>query len=504
MQRRVLLVILDGWGLAPAGPANAESLAKTPNFDFLWSHYPHLKLHASGEEVGLPKGQIGNSEVGHLNIGAGRVVWQDLPRISNAIKDGSFFKNEVLLKTFEYAKKNNKPVHMLGLLSDGGVHSHISHLFALMKMAKESGVTEVYIHAFTDGRDEEPQSAERYIRMLNEQIKQIGIGKIATISGRYYAMDRDSRRGRIEAVYNAMVLGEGDLGDSAEQVISDSYKRGVTDEFIPPTILDSKGLISDGDAVIFFNFRSDRPRELTRALTDTAADSFKRAKILKNLYFVTLTEYDPTLKIKGVAFPYIKINNVLSEVISADELTQFHIAETEKYAHVTYFLDGGEEKPFSGEENMLIPSPKISTYDKKPEMSAEEVTKNLLERIGKYDFIVVNYANADMVGHTGMMKPAIKACEVVDSCLGEVVKKAREKDYNVIVTADHGNIEKMINTDGSPCTAHTTNPVPFILISNGEYKLRELNSAKLANIAPTILKLMGVPKPQEMEADCLI
>jgi len=499
-----MLVILDGWGLAPASSTNAQSVAKTPSFDFLWSHYPHMKLAASGEEVGLPKGQIGNSEVGHLNIGAGRVVWQDLPRISNAIADGSFFQNEVLEKTFLYAKENNKPVHMMGLLSDGGVHSHISHLFSLMKMAKQAGVPEVYIHAFTDGRDVEPKSAEKYIAQLEEQIKLIGIGKIATISGRYYAMDRDNRWDRVERAYNAIVVGEGDLSSSAIQAIEDNYKRGVSDEFVNPTIIDAKGTIQDGDAVVFFNLRSDRPREIARALTDSKFIGFKRAKILKNLHFVTMTDYDPTLKINGVVFPQREIKNILSEVISADGLTQFHIAETEKYAHVTFFFDGGVEKAVQGEDRLLIPSPQVSTYDKKPEMSADEVTKNLLERIGKYDFIVVNYANADMVGHTGMMKPAVQACEAVDKCLGEIVKKAQAEGYNVIVTADHGNVEKMVNADGSPCTAHTTNPVPFILITDGSYKLKDLKSPKLANIAPTVLKMMGVARPHEMEEDCLI
>lgn len=498
-----MLVILDGWGLAPASPTNAQSVAKTSNFDFLWSHYPHMKLHASGEEVGLPKGQIGNSEVGHLNIGAGRVVWQDLPRISNAIADGSFYDNEVLEKTFAYAKDNNKPVHMLGLLSDGGVHSHISHLFALMKMAKLVGVPEVYIHAFLDGRDVEPQSAEKYIKQLEEQIERIGIGKIATISGRYYAMDRDNRWDRVEQAYNAMVLGEGDLGDNALQTVEDSYKRGVNDEFISPTVIDSKGLISDGDAVVFFNLRSDRPREIARSLTTPDFRDFKRDKVPKNLYFVTMTDYDPTLPTKGIVFPQKEIKNILSQVIAEDGLTQFHIAETEKYAHVTFFFDGGVEKASKGEDRLLVPSPKVATYDKKPEMSADEVTKSLLERIGKYDFIVVNYANADMVGHTGMMKPAVKACEAVDTCLGEIVKKAETEGYNVIVTADHGNVEKMLNVDGSPCTAHTTNPVPFILVSSEGRKLKDLKSPKLANIAPTILALMGLAKPNEMEADCL-
>lgn len=489
MQRRVVLIILDGWGLAPASPSNAVSMANTPNFDFLWSHYPHLRLAASGEAVGLPAGQIGNSEVGHLNIGAGRVVTQDLPRISKAIKDGSFFKNKVLAETFAYAKENDKPIHIMGLVSDGGVHSHISHLFALLEYAKSAGIHKVYIHAFTDGRDVEPKSAIKYFEALESEIKKIGVGKIATVSGRYFAMDRDNRWERTDLAYSAIAEGKGELADSAEQAIKDNYARGVTDEFIRPTVIDPKGKIEDGDAIIFFNLRSDRPRQLSHLL------------LAKKPYFVTMTEYDPLLKTNGVIFPYEEVKNVLSEVISSEGLKQFHIAETEKYAHVTFFLDGGKEKASKGEDRHLIPSPKIATYDLKPEMSAPEVARNLLEQIGKYDFIVVNFANADMVGHTGKLKAAISACEAVDVELGKVIKKATENGYNVIVTADHGNAEQMIYLDGLPCTAHTTNLVPFILV--GEQKLRKVQSPKLGNISPTVLDIMGIKKPKEMTESSL-
>lgn len=496
-----MLVILDGWGLAPASASNAVSVAHTPNFDFLWSHYPHLKLAASGEAVGLPAGQIGNSEVGHLNIGAGRVVLQDLPRISKSIADGSFYKNQVLADTFSYAKDKNKPVHIMGLLSDGGVHSHISHLFALLEYAKSAGVHRVYIHAFTDGRDVEPQSATRYIKALEKEMRLIGVGKLATISGRYYAMDRDHRWDRIQLAYEAMVEGKGELADSATEVIEDNYARGVMDEFIRPTVLDPEGTIGDGDAVIFFNLRSDRPRQLSRALVDPCFSGFKCSGTPKNLHFVTMTEYDSALPTAGVIFPYEEIKNVLSETLSREGKSQFHIAETEKYAHVTFFLDGGKEAASRGEERLLIPSPKVATYDQNPEMSVAGVSKNLLERIDKYDFLVVNFANADMVGHTGKLKAAVKACEAVDAELGKIVKKAQAEGYNVIVTADHGNAEKMLNADGSPCTAHTTNPVPFILI--GEHKLRTLESPKLGNIAPTILNLMNIEKPKEMTESSL-
>lgn len=500
-----MLVILDGWGLAPASPSNAVSVANTPSFDFLWSHYPHLKLAASGEAVGLPVGQIGNSEVGHLNIGAGRVVLQDLPRISSAIKGGTFFKNKVLADTFAYAKNNNKPVHIMGLLSDGGVHSHIYHLFALLEYAKAEGVHEVYVHAFTDGRDVEPQSAMRYVKALEKEMKAIGVGKIATVSGRYYAMDRDNRWDRVQLAYEAIVDGKGELADTAEEVVIDNYARGINDEFIRPTIVDPTGQIKDGDALIFFNLRSDRPRQLGRALVDPNFIGFKRKSFLKKPYFVTMTEYDPVLKTEGIVFPYESITNPLSAVLAAESKSQFHIAETEKYAHVTFFFDGGVEAAPKGEIRVIVPSPKVATYDSTPAMSASEVTQALLKEIGKYDFIVVNYANADMVGHTGKLKAAVKACEAVDAELDKIVKKAQTEGYNVIITADHGNAEKMINGDGSPCTAHTTNPVPFILISAENHKLREISQPKLGNIAPTILEIMNIDKPREMtEASLLI
>jgi 2,3-bisphosphoglycerate-independent phosphoglycerate mutase len=493
-----MLVILDGWGLAPASATNAVSVAATPNFDLLWSNYPHTKLIASGEGVGLPVGQMGNSEVGHLNIGAGRVVLQDLPRITKSIKDGSFFKNQVLAETFEYAKKNNKPVHMMGLLSDGGVHSHISHLFAILEYAKKMGVHDVYVHAFLDGRDVEPESALKYLSLLEKEMEDIGVGKLATISGRYYAMDRDNRWDRVKLAYEAMVEGKGELADTASEAVQDSYARGVSDEFVRPTIIDPKGRINESDAVIFFNLRSDRPRQLSRALVDPCFSGFKCSNVLSKLHFVTMTEYDPTLKIAGVVFPQERIKNVLSEVFAEHDLSQFHIAETEKYAHVTFFLDGGVEKASSGEERLMIPSPQVTTYDKQPEMSAAKVAEKLIENIGKFDFIAVNFANADMVGHTGNMKATVKACEAVDTQLGLVVKRAQEADYEVVIVADHGNAEKMLNSDGSPCTSHTTNPVPFILVSKDGYHMTTISQPKLGNIAPTILALAGLPSPAEM------
>lgn len=498
-----MLVILDGWGLAPASATNAVSMAKTPNFDFLWSHYPHLKLAASGEAVGLPVGQMGNSEVGHLNIGAGRVVWQDLLRISNAIKDGSFFQNKVLADTFTYAKEKNKSLHLLGLVSDGGVHSHISHLFALLEAAKHAGVHDVFVHIFTDGRDVPPKSALAYIAALEKEMKELGVGKIATVCGRYYAMDRDNRWDRVKLAYEAVVDGRGELADTAEEATQDSYARGVTDEFIRPTIIDQAGMIKSGDAAIFFNLRSDRPRQLCRALVDPCFSGFKCQNSPEKLHFVTMTDYDSTLKIQGVVFPQEEIKNVLSEVISAHDLKQLHIAETEKYAHVTFFLDGGVEAEVKGEDRIMIPSPKVATYDKKPAMSAAEVGEKLLEQIGKYDFIAVNFANADMVGHTGVMKAAVSACEAVDNELGKIVSKAQELGYNIIVTADHGNAEKMLNGDGSPCTSHTRSPVPFILVSKDGYHMLTIREPKLGNIAPTILTLMNLPKPKEMKESSL-
>jgi len=498
-----MLVILDGWGLLPAGPANAVSLANTPNFDFLWSHYPHMKLAASGEAVGLPAHQMGNSEVGHLNLGAGRVVLQDLPRISKSVSDGSFFQNKVLEDTFAYAKKTGKPVHLLGLLSDGGVHSHISHLFAILEYAKHMGVHDVFAHVFTDGRDVPPKSALKYVARLEKEMKLIGVGKIATIGGRYYAMDRDSRWERVKYAYDAIVDGRGELADSASEAIEDSYARGLTDEFIRPTVIDSRGVVGDGDSVIFFNFRSDRPRQLSRALVDPCFSGFKCENTPSKLHFVTLTEYDATLKTQGIVFLQETLENTLAGVISREGLSQFHIAETEKYAHVTFFFDGGVEKALVREDRNMIPSPHVATYDKKPEMSARGVANSVMEQIGKYDFIVANFANADMVGHTGILKAAIKACAEVDLELGRIVEKAKQENYSVIIVADHGNAEKMLNSDGSPCTSHTTSPVPFILVDNEGCRLRDVTIPRLGNVAPTILDLMNLEKPKEMTEESL-
>jgi 2,3-bisphosphoglycerate-independent phosphoglycerate mutase len=502
MKRRALLVILDGWGLAPAGPGNAISLAETPNFDYLWTKFAHTKLLASGEAVGLPEGQMGNSEVGHLNIGAGRVVMQDLPRISESIKHKSFYKNPELKKLFAYAKKHKKPVHLMGLVSDGGVHSHEKHLFALLEFAKKEKMKKVYIHVFTDGRDTPKDSAIDYIKKLEKEINRLKIGRIATICGRYYALDRDNRWERTKLAYLALVSGQGELNTSPEKAIEKSYKRKISDEFIRPVIVDKNGLIKDGDAVIFFNLRSDRPRQLTRSLLLPDFEHFKREKQLKDLYFVTMTEYEKDLPVRGIAFPEHKLKATLAEVIAGEGLSQFHIAETEKYAHVTYFLNGGRETAFPNEDRKLIPSPKVPTYDLKPTMSAEEVTDELIKRIGKYDFIVVNYANPDMVGHTGKLDAAIKAVEKVDECLGHVVEVAGKKDYQTIIVADHGNAEEMRNSDGSPKTSHTVNPVPFILVGGPLTKLT--TQGKLANIAPTILEIMGIEPPDEMTAKPLL
>lgn len=504
MNRRVLLLILDGWGIAPAGHGNAISRANTPNFDFLWSKYPHTKLAAAGEAVGLPHGQIGNSEVGHLNIGAGRTVLQDLPRISKSVSDGDFFHNKVLKGIFDYVKKNNKPLHLIGLISPGGVHSHQEHLYAILEMAKHEGVHDIYIHAITDGRDVAPKSAETYITKLEKKLKEIGVGHIATVSGRYYSMDRDHRWERTALAYKAMVEGKGELYQTSLEAIEKAYKRGITDEFLRPSVIDSNGLINSGDGIFFFNLRSDRPRQLSEALLNEKFAGFNREKKLKNLYFVTMTEYEKSLPVNGIVFEPVEVKNCLAKTLSDHEIKQFHLAETEKYAHVTYYFDGGVEKSLPLEEKLMIASPKVSTYDKKPEMSAEKIATELTERLGRYDFIVVNFANLDMVGHTGMIPETIKAVETVDACLGGVVSAARNLGYEIIITADHGNAEKMINGDGSPCTAHTTNPVPLIIVSDEEYQIRESQGCSLGNIAPTILELLRVPKPKEMCASSLI
>jgi 2,3-bisphosphoglycerate-independent phosphoglycerate mutase len=504
MKRRVLLLILDGWGLAPAGPGNAISLANTPNFDFYWSHYPHLSLSASGPDVGLPEGQIGNSEVGHLNIGAGRVIWQDLPRISKAIKDGSFYNNETLHNMFNYCKENHKPLHLMGLVSPGGVHSHQEHLYALLSMAKHEGIHDVYVHVFTDGRDVPPKSAHKYIADLESKMKDLGVGKIATVCGRYYAMDRDNRWSRIELAYAAIVEGMGPKAESAKRAVDIAYDSGLTDEFIRPTVVLRDYKMEDGDAVLFFNLRSDRPRELTRAILDNDFRSFRVPRQFKNLYFVTMTNYDKSLNVKGIVFPEQMVKPNLATVIAENGLSQLHTAETEKYAHVTYFLDGGDEQVNENEKRLMVASPKVPTYDKKPEMSVAAVAQNIIENIGKEDFIVANFANPDMVGHTGLISAAITACEAVDIALGEVVSAALEAKYEIIITADHGNVEQMLDNSGSPHTAHTTNKVPIVFMTNEKYLVNKLTDPKLANIAPTVLFLLGIKKPSEMNEQSLL
>ncbi len=503
MNRNVLLIILDGWGIAPASESNAISLSNLPNYNLYWKKYPHIELAASGIAVGLPEGQIGNSEVGHSNIGAGRVILEDLPRINRAIDNKSFFKNKALVDACEYAKRTKNSLHLIGLVSPGGVHSHQNHLYALLELAKKVGVESVFIHVITDGRDVDPKSALRYVVQLESKIKRIGVGEIATVCGRYYMMDRDNRWNRVEKAYGMLVMGEAKEAPSAKIAINDSYKKNITDEFIEPVIIKKEGLIKDKDAVIFFNIRSDRPREITKALIQKKFDSFVRRKIFDNLYFVSMTEYEKDLPVKAVAFEPQIIKNCLAEVLSNNGLTQLHIAETEKYAHVTFFFNGGSEKPFPHEKRVLVPSPKVATYDLAPEMNAKGVCEGILNNIGRYNFIVANFANADMVGHTGNVEAVVRSCEKVDECLGKIVKMAEKFNYETLIIADHGNAEKMKTDDGEPHTAHTTNKVPFIYIGN-RYKIKEVIEPKLGNVAPTILELMSVKKPKEMTESSIL
>ena len=507
-KKPVMLMILDGFGIAPKSEGNAVSLAKKPNFDRLLEKYPHSELQASGLFVGLPDGQMGNSEVGHLNIGAGRIVYQELTRITKSIADGDFFTNESLVKAMENAKKTDGALHLMGLLSDGGVHSHIDHLKGLLEFAKKAGVQNVYVHAFMDGRDVPPSSGKEFIEKTEAMMAEVGVGKIATVSGRYYAMDRDNRWERVELAYNAMVLGQGETANSATEAIEKSYHDDKTDEFVLPTVIEKDGnpvaKIKNGDSVIFFNFRPDRAREITRAINDKVFDGFKREAL--DLTFVTMTQYDKTLEGVEVAFKPQTLTNTLGEYVSDKGLNQLRIAETEKYAHVTFFFNGGVEKENENEERALIPSPKVSTYDLKPEMSAYEVTEELIKRLDsdKYDMVILNFANPDMVGHTGVVDAAIKAIEAVDECLGKVVDKVLEKDGTVFITADHGNAETMIDfSTGNPFTAHTTNPVPFVWVSN-HTDGKSLKDGKLADIAPTMLTVMGLDVPAEMTGESLI
>jgi len=504
----LILIVLDGWGIGNNPQVDAIEMANIPFYKDLLRGYPHTLLECSGEAVGLPEGQMGNSEVGHLNLGAGRIVYQDYARINKVIKTGEFFKNPVLLDAMNSAKKG--ALHLMGLVSDGGVHSHINHLYALIDMAITCGIKRIFIHAFMDGRDTPPTSGINYIRGLESFIKDKPSVRIVTVSGRYWAMDRDKRWERIERAYRAIVYGEGERASSAEDAIRQSYEIDETDEFIRPTVI-SVGEISsspktpsieDGDSVIFFNFRADRARELTMALTEREFTYFERGYVPRLSSYVTMTLYDEGFNLPQ-AFPPIRLTNILGEVISKNGLRQLRIAETEKYAHVTYFFNGGEEKSFPGEDRCLIPSPKeFPTYDLIPEMSAYKVTDEVIRRIGQgvYDFILLNFANPDMVGHTGVMEAAIKACEAIDRCLERIVKRVQAVGETIIITADHGNCEKMIE-DNHPHTAHTTNPVPFIILEKG-VKLRP--KGILADVAPTVIELMGIPKPEEMTGESLI
>ena len=496
------LIIMDGFGLTNGVVGNAIRAASTPRLDQFFQEYAHTTLRASGLDVGLPDGQMGNSEVGHTNIGAGRVVFQDLPRITKAIRDGSFFENPAYNHAMDACLEKGTALHLMGLLSDGGVHSHLDHLFSLLEMAKRKGLEKVYIHAFLDGRDVSPTSGADFVARTVEQCRSIGVGKIATVMGRYYAMDRDKRWDRVEMAYDAMVYGEGSTFNPVPvAAVKDSYAAGVTDEFVEPVVCDRDGTISDNDSVIFFNFRPDRAREITRSLVDPEFDGFTRQFF--PLTFVCNTEYDASMPNVEVAFPRVSVANGLGEYLSQMGLTQLRIAETEKYAHVTFFFNGGTETVFPGEDRVLVPSPKVATYDLQPEMSAVEVTDKCVERIesGAYDVIILNFANCDMVGHTGVYEAAVKAVETVDTCVGRVVDATMKMGGIAMITADHGNAEQMEEPDGSPMTAHTTNPVPFILCGAGT----ELRSdGRLADIAPTILDVMGLACPPEMDGKTLI
>lgn len=507
-KKPVALIILDGFALRDEDKGNAVTHAKKPNFDRFWNEYPHATLQASGEAVGLPEGQMGNSEVGHLNIGAGRVVYQSLTRVNVAIREGEFEQNETLLAAVKHAKEKGTNLHLFGLLSDGGVHSHIEHLYALLRLAKSEGLEKVYIHGFLDGRDVAPQSAETYLKELSEKIEEYGVGEIATLSGRYYSMDRDKRWERVEKSYRAMVYGEGPSYTSAEECVKDSYENGIYDEFVLPSVITKEdgspvATIQDEDAVIFYNFRPDRAIQISNTFANEDFRSFDRGeKHPKNLHFVCLTHFSETVD-GYVAFKPINLDNTLGEVLSQNNLKQLRIAETEKYPHVTFFMSGGREAEFPGETRILIDSPKVATYDLKPEMSAYEVTDALLAEIegDKQDAILLNFANPDMVGHSGMLEPTVKAIETVDECLGKIVDAILAKGGTAIITADHGNADEVITLEGNPMTAHTTNPVPVIVTKQG-LELRE--DGILGDLAPTMLTLLDVAQPKEMTGKTLI
>lgn len=508
-KKTTVLMILDGYGLSDSVKGNAIAQAKTPVMDKLMAECPFVKGNASGLAVGLPDGQMGNSEVGHLNMGAGRIVYQDLTKITKSIQDGDFFENKALLDACANAKKHDSALHMFGLVSDGGVHSHNTHIYGLLELAKRQGLEKVYVHCFLDGRDTPPESGKEYVEALEAEMKKIGVGEIATVSGRYYAMDRDNRWDRVEKAYLALTKGEGETTESAPAGIQASYENGVTDEFVLPTVVTKDrapvATIKDGDSVVFFNFRPDRAREMTRVFCADDFDGFDRGERVKT-EFVCFTEYDVTIPNKKVAFVKEEITNTFGEYLAKNHMTQARIAETEKYAHVTFFFNGGVEEPNEGETRILVKSPKVATYDLKPEMSAYEVCDKLTGAIrsGDYDVIVINFANPDMVGHTGVEAAAIQAIEAVDECVGKAVDAVKEADGVMFICADHGNAEKLIDEEtGEPFTAHTTNPVPFILFNaDPAYSLRE--GGCLADIAPTLLELMGMEQPKEMSGTSLL
>ncbi|MFA5794727.1 MAG: 2,3-bisphosphoglycerate-independent phosphoglycerate mutase [Candidatus Brocadiia bacterium] len=507
MVKPLVLIIMDGWGINPKTEGNAIKLAKSPNLKKMCQEYPCTQLSASGLDVGLPAGLMGNSEVGHLNIGAGRIVWQEITRIDKAVQDGSFYKIPEFVSAIEHVKSNKSALHLMGLVSDGGVHSTDTHYFALLELARRNGLSrdQVMFHAAMDGRDTPPNSGVGYIERLQKEMDIINMGRIATISGRYYLMDRDKRWERLQLAYDALTAGAGLKASEPVQAVKDAYARGETDEFIKPIVLDNTKRIGDNDAVIFFNFRADRAREITRALTDPGFSDFPR-RVFPRIHYTMMTVYDEKLNLP-VAFKPLALKNILSEVLSGKGLKQLRIAETEKYAHVTYFFNGGQEKAYPGEDRALIPSSKVATYDMKPEMSAPEVTSQVLKAVAenKYDVIIMNYANCDMVGHTGVLPAAIKAVEVVDDCVGQVVNAVLAKGGAALVTADHGNADEMLDyKNGGPHTYHTTNLVPFTLVGEG-FKGKKLRAGgKLCDIAPTMLKILGIDKPSDMEGQSLI
>ena len=504
MKQPLALIILDGFGCREETKGNAIAAARTPHLDHLMACCPHTRIGASGMDVGLPDGQMGNSEVGHTNIGAGRIVYQELTRITKSFDEGEALGNPALTAAMENARRPGQALHLMGLLSDGGVHSHIRHLYGLMEMARRFAVERVYLHCFMDGRDVPPTSGIEFIAALQQKIKELGLGQIATVGGRYYAMDRDNRWERVKLAYDAIVNGEGNKNPDPVAVMQKSYDAGVTDEFIVPTVVTEGAGIKAGDSVIFFNFRPDRARELTRALVDPDFAGFEREKGFFPLTYICMTQYDATMPNVEVAYRPESLTNTLGEYLSRLGKTQLRIAETEKYAHVTFFFNGGVEAPYEGEDRVLIPSPKVATYDLQPEMSAYAVTDEAVRRIesGRYDVIILNYANCDMVGHTGVFEAAVKAVEAVDTCLGRLLAALEKAGGRAFLTADHGNADQMADENGAPFTAHTTNPVPFVAIGFGDVKLR--SGGRLADIAPTMLQAMGLPQPEEMTGRSLL